>query len=251
MSAQASANGHAPLPSHEQPAKRPRTEQQSASEVCVFTHDFMGVRLTAATGLELSCPGVADTAGHRSRVLSQWSSSILQHQHASPCTLCLRLPIRSCGHHSRHGQRAAIKSSCLRRTPLQLDLCPYSPCSWPHEQVRRCTQVSGSGNPLQRHLLEHPDVACYICELPDIVGKFDPGKAKSLGIPKGPQYGQLQRGQPVTTPAGRSVSPSEVKHLLCVLSWPQPVGYCLNWTAACALHPAWHDGLPVPPAAVP
>ena len=90
----------------------------------------------------VSCPRVSNAAGTRSQVLSQWSSSILQHQHASPCTLCLRLPIRSCGQHPRHGQRAAIKPSCLRRTPLQLDLCPYPPCSRPHEQARRCTQMS-------------------------------------------------------------------------------------------------------------
>jgi hypothetical protein len=32
-------------------------------------------------------------------------------------------------------------------------------------------------------------VACYICRSPDIPGKFDPKKAKALGVPVGPMFG--------------------------------------------------------------
>ena len=78
-------------------------------------------------------------------------------------------------------------------------------------------------HPLQRHLLEHPEAACYICELPDIVGKFDAARAKALGIPKGPLYGDLQRGKAVQLPGGKTVLPSEVSlraELFCRVQLP-------------------------------
>ncbi|KAL2516197.1 tRNAse Z4 [Forsythia ovata] len=37
----------------------------------------------------------------------------------------------------------------------------------------------------------------YICELPEIKGKFDPKKAASLGLRPGPKYRELQLGNPV------------------------------------------------------
>jgi len=52
--------------------------------------------------------------------------------------------------------------------------------------------------------------ACYVCELPDIPGKFLPHKAASLGVPRGPLYGQLARGQEVTAVNGKLVRPEDV-----------------------------------------
>lgn len=37
----------------------------------------------------------------------------------------------------------------------------------------------------------------YICELPEIKGKFNPDMAAALGVEPGPKYGQLQSGTPV------------------------------------------------------
>lgn len=37
----------------------------------------------------------------------------------------------------------------------------------------------------------------YICELPEIQGKFDPEKAKALGLKAGPKYRELQHGKSV------------------------------------------------------
>lgn len=37
----------------------------------------------------------------------------------------------------------------------------------------------------------------YVCELPEINGKFDPKKAMALGLRAGPKYGKLQSGQSV------------------------------------------------------
>ncbi|KAF2323449.1 hypothetical protein GH714_035500 [Hevea brasiliensis] len=37
----------------------------------------------------------------------------------------------------------------------------------------------------------------YLCELPEIMGKFDPEKAKALGLKRGPKFGELQSGKSV------------------------------------------------------
>lgn len=70
--------------------------------------------------------------------------------------------------------------------------------------------------------------ACYLCELPPVPGKFLPQKAAALGVPKGPLYGKLSRGESVTTPNGRLVLPEEVKEpttpgpVVLVVDCPSP-----------------------------
>src|SRR5687768_1303942 len=44
----------------------------------------------------------------------------------------------------------------------------------------------------------------------DRKGRFDPDHARELGIPEGPLWGRLHRGEPVTLPDGRVVEPSEL-----------------------------------------
>ncbi|CAA3018626.1 zinc phosphodiesterase ELAC 2 [Olea europaea subsp. europaea] len=51
----------------------------------------------------------------------------------------------------------------------------------------------------------------YICELPEIKGKFDPQKAASLGLRPGPKYRELQLGNPVKSDCENiMVHPSDV-----------------------------------------
>ena len=45
---------------------------------------------------------------------------------------------------------------------------------------------------------------------PQRPGRFDLERAKALGIPEGPLFGQLQKGSPVTLSDGRTIQPSEV-----------------------------------------
>lgn len=55
-----------------------------------------------------------------------------------------------------------------------------------------------------------PDACCYVCRLPDVPGKFLPQKAASLGVPRGPAYGKLTRGEAVVAANGRTVTPEDV-----------------------------------------
>src|ERR687896_2273446 len=42
------------------------------------------------------------------------------------------------------------------------------------------------------------------------LGRFNPERARELGIPEGPLWGQLHRGKPVTLPDGRTVGPDDL-----------------------------------------
>lgn len=50
----------------------------------------------------------------------------------------------------------------------------------------------------------------YAIEEPTRPGRFDLEKAKALGVTPGPDFGKLQRGEAVKTPAGATVTPEEV-----------------------------------------
>ncbi|MGC4000375.1 MAG: ribonuclease Z [Anaeromyxobacter sp.] len=54
-----------------------------------------------------------------------------------------------------------------------------------------------------------PSVGWSLVE-PQRPGRFHPEKAAALGVPKGPLFGALQRGQAVTLPDGRTVAPADV-----------------------------------------
>jgi ribonuclease Z len=41
-------------------------------------------------------------------------------------------------------------------------------------------------------------------------GRFDPERARALGVPEGPAFGRLQEGTPVATPDGTTVEPAQV-----------------------------------------
>ena len=53
-------------------------------------------------------------------------------------------------------------------------------------------------------------VISYVIHTPDIPGKFQPARARALGVTPGPMFGTLQRGESVTLESGRVVHPEEV-----------------------------------------
>lgn len=50
----------------------------------------------------------------------------------------------------------------------------------------------------------------YICYTPEVKGKFDPEKAKNLGMKKGPNFAKLIKGESVTLEDGRVITPDQV-----------------------------------------
>jgi ribonuclease Z len=48
-------------------------------------------------------------------------------------------------------------------------------------------------------LIEHPRL-----------GRFNPDRARELGIPEGPLWGKIHKGQPVSLPDGRTITPAEL-----------------------------------------
>jgi ribonuclease Z len=44
----------------------------------------------------------------------------------------------------------------------------------------------------------------------DRKGRFDPDRARELGVPEGPMWGKIHKGEPVTLPDGKVVQPSEL-----------------------------------------
>lgn len=52
-----------------------------------------------------------------------------------------------------------------------------------------------------------PDTVGYALVEHDRLGRFDPDRARALGIPEGPLWGKIHRGRPVTLEDGRTIDP--------------------------------------------
>jgi len=71
--------------------------------------------------------------------------------------------------------------------------------------------VRGAGYRIEAFATRHrlPSLGYALVEDPR-PGRFDLARARALALPKGPLFGQLQRGQEVTLPDGRAVRPEDV-----------------------------------------
>ncbi len=67
------------------------------------------------------------------------------------------------------------------------------------------------GYRVEVHQTDHSiDNVAYVLQENPRPGKFDRPKAIELGVPVGPLFGRLQRGQAVDLPDGRTISPDDV-----------------------------------------
>ena len=78
-------------------------------------------------------------------------------------------------------------------------------------EVRPGDKVRRDGCDLVPFETDHRTPSCGWALVEDLrPGRFHPEKAVALGVPKGPRFGALQRGEPVTLDDGRTVRPDEV-----------------------------------------
>lgn len=87
------------------------------------------------------------------------------------------------------------------RTPFPLELEEWDPGTvWTTDGAR-----------IEAFPTDHSVISLgYMLEEDDRPGAFDLGAARAMGIPPGPLYGQLQRGEEITLDGGRVVRPADV-----------------------------------------
>ena len=74
-----------------------------------------------------------------------------------------------------------------------------------------CVVHEGDGFYIRAFPLSHTKTCVgYTLEELDRPGEFNPDKAMELGVPRGPMWGQLQRGESVSTEDGKTVHPEDV-----------------------------------------
>ena len=74
------------------------------------------------------------------------------------------------------------------------------------------TPVARKGYSIVPYSVDHKDkLALGYALIEDIrLGRFNPDKAREMGIPEGPAWGKLHKGEPVTLGDGRVVHPSDL-----------------------------------------
>ena len=79
------------------------------------------------------------------------------------------------------------------------------------EVAAPCVVHEGDGFYVRAFPLSHTKTCVgYALEELDRPGEFSPERAEGLGVPRGPLWGKLQRGEAVTADGGRTVVPGDV-----------------------------------------
>ncbi len=92
----------------------------------------------------------------------------------------------------------------IGRTPFILEIEEL-------DERDRGSSTAGEGYRIEHLPTRHsvPSLAFALVE-DERPGAFDVAAARALGVEEGPEFGRLQRGEAVTTAAGRTVRPAEV-----------------------------------------
>jgi len=94
------------------------------------------------------------------------------------------------------------------------------PCQCPSQRTDHSTDIADSLNGKKLLAAKPGDMSVvYVCELPEIMGKFDPEKAKALGLRPGPKYRELQLGNSVESDRQKNVM---VSFIILTHSIPKP-----------------------------
>jgi ribonuclease Z len=89
----------------------------------------------------------------------------------------------------------------VERSPFPVEIVELAP----GEKLGR------KGYDLEVHPADHGgNAVAYVLREHQRLGRFDPDKAKALGIPEGPLWGKIHKGETVSWGEGRSAGPSEL-----------------------------------------
>ncbi|MFY0583646.1 ribonuclease Z [Cystobacter fuscus] len=121
--------------------------------------------------------------------------------------------LRTLGMMGRDGAVQLYGPPTARRLLHQAVHLGVESLSFPVEihELRDGDTVQRRGYSVQAVAVDHRINALgYVLQEDERPGKFNLEKVKALGVPSGPLYGQLQRGEPVQLPDGRTLRPEEV-----------------------------------------
>ncbi|MGK2960529.1 MAG: ribonuclease Z [Gemmatimonadaceae bacterium] len=104
-----------------------------------------------------------------------------------------------------HGSTALLKSAIALGTdkePFPLEI----------NEIAADIPIQRKGYSIVPYAVDHKDKAALGFALVEDIrlGRFNPAKAAAMGIPEGPAWGKLHRGQPVTLDDGRIVEASDL-----------------------------------------
>ncbi|WP_095991803.1 ribonuclease Z [Cystobacter fuscus] len=121
--------------------------------------------------------------------------------------------LRTLGMMGRDGAVQLYGPPTARRLLNQAVHLGVESLSFPVEihELRDGDTVQRRGYSVQAVAVDHRINALgYVLQEDERPGKFNLEKVKELGVPPGPLYGQLQRGEPVQLADGRTIRPEEV-----------------------------------------
>jgi ribonuclease Z len=95
----------------------------------------------------------------------------------------------------------------VERVPFEVTVTEVAP----GETIGDGGQGKREGYDIQVFGTEHGGGSVgYALKEHERLGRFDPERAREMGIPEGPLWGKLQRGEAVTAPDGRTVGPEGI-----------------------------------------
>ncbi|WNG31365.1 ribonuclease Z [Cystobacter fuscus] len=121
--------------------------------------------------------------------------------------------LRTLGMMGRDGAVQLYGPPTARRLLHQAVHLGVESLSFPVEihELRDGDTVRRRGYSVQAVAVDHRINALgYVLQEDERPGKFNLEKVKALGVPSGPLYGQLQRGEPVQLADGRTIRPEEI-----------------------------------------